>query len=73
MPKTIEDVRNIFAKKLDEEQRQRIGGTNANVLLYIPHSSSISEADKEFYLEQIKQMKEEIPGIFFSRKKTEFS
>ena len=63
MPKTIEVVKTLHEKKLEEEQKQGIGGSNANLVLFIPYSSSISEVDKEFSLEQIKNIREEIPGI----------
>ncbi|XP_072752616.1 uncharacterized protein [Anoplolepis gracilipes] len=48
-------------KKLDDE-RHGLGHAKSNIVLIIPYTSSVSDnTDKEYCIEQIKKMKEEIP------------
>lgn len=65
MPKSIETVRTMLEKKLDEEQRRRIGGNKAQVVLFIPFSTQLQDDSRNFCLDQIKSMREEIPDASF--------
>jgi len=51
----------LQTKKLDDE-RHGLGNAKSDVVLIIPYKSSLSNSDKEYCTEQIKKMREQVPG-----------
>jgi len=45
-----------------DDERYGLGNAKSDVVLIIPYESSLSNTDKEYCIEQIKKMKEQVPG-----------
>ncbi|XP_070159046.1 uncharacterized protein [Polyergus mexicanus] len=58
--KLLEKLISLQKKKLDDE-RYGLGQAKSNVVLIIPYQSSVPDTDKEYCIEQIKKMHEQIP------------
>lgn len=62
LPKTFHTIRTIETDKLNDEHNRGLGGGNSEVLLIMPYTSTISDSDKEYCLEQLRILSEEAPG-----------
>ncbi|XP_071627923.1 uncharacterized protein [Temnothorax longispinosus] len=60
LPKSLDKLRILQTKKLNDE-RNGLGQAKSDVVLIIPYTSSLSSSDKEYCIEQIKQMREKVP------------
>ncbi|XP_050446645.1 uncharacterized protein LOC126849116 [Cataglyphis hispanica] len=60
LAKLFEKLISSQKKKLDNE-RHGLGQAKSNVVLIIPYTSSVVETDKEYCIEQIRKMQEQIP------------
>lgn len=63
MPKILERLRISRAEKMNEEHRRGIGGGHSDVVLIVPYTTSISDSDKEYSTELLKQIREEFPDV----------
>lgn len=63
VPKLFDKLISLQKKKLDDE-RYGLGHAKSDVVLIIPYISSISNTDKEYCIEQIRKMREQIPGKY---------
>ncbi|XP_015587433.1 uncharacterized protein LOC107264077 [Cephus cinctus] len=61
LAKTFETLRLLQTDKLNSEQRLGIGGRSSDIVLIIPYTSTVSETDKQYCLEQLRTMREEVP------------
>lgn len=61
LAKLLEKLISLQKKKLDDE-RYGLGQAKSNVVLIIPYQSSVPDTDKEYCIEQIKKMREQVPG-----------
>lgn len=57
LAKLLEKLVSLEKKKLDNE-RHGLGNAKSSVVLIIPYTSSVSNGDKEYCLEQIRKMRE---------------
>ncbi|XP_029678047.1 uncharacterized protein LOC115244498 [Formica exsecta] len=60
LAKLLEKLISLQKKKLDDE-RYGLGQAKSNVVLIIPYQSSVPDTDKEYCIEQIKKMREQVP------------
>nr|XP_012151284.1 PREDICTED: uncharacterized protein LOC100884048 isoform X3 [Megachile rotundata] len=60
LPKSLDKL-NWYLKNKLEDERKHDGGARSNVVLIIPHASYISINDKEYCLQTISRMREQIP------------
>ncbi|GAB1864343.1 N-acetylmuramoyl-L-alanine amidase [Camponotus japonicus] len=58
--KLLEKLISLEKKKLDDE-RHDLGNAKSSVVLIIPYTSSVSNIDKEYCIEQIRKIQEQIP------------
>jgi len=49
------------------DERHGLGQGKSDVVLIIPYTSSLSNSDKDYCLEVIRQMREKVPGKLFSK------
>lgn len=61
MSKSLKELELYLTNKLNNE-RGRVGGARADVVLIISYSSDISKNDKDYCLQTISRMREHIPG-----------
>jgi len=67
--KLLEKLISLEKKKLDDE-RHGLGNAKSSVVLIIPYTSSVSNIDKEYCIEQIRKIQEQIPGEYLILIKT---
>lgn len=60
LPKTFDKLRALQTKKLNDE-RSSLGQAKSDVVLIIPYTSTLSNSDKDYCTEKIKQMREKVP------------
>ncbi|OAD54860.1 hypothetical protein WN48_06060 [Eufriesea mexicana] len=60
LPKSLKELELYLMNKLNNE-RGRVGGARADVVLIISHNFDISQNDKEYCLQTILRMREHIP------------
>ncbi|XP_015183759.1 PREDICTED: uncharacterized protein LOC107070249 [Polistes dominula] len=62
LPKSFQILRNLEKDKLNREHNEGIGGKASDVILIMPYNNAqLSQSDKDYCLEQLKYMREEIP------------
>ena len=62
LSKSFDTIRSLETWKLNEEKHRGLGGKNSEVILIVPYTSSITDTDKEYCLEQLKKLREDVPG-----------
>lgn len=62
LPKSIKMLRTLEYDKLNRERSESIGGKASDVVIIMPYNAQLSQSDKEYCLEQLKYMRQEIPG-----------
>ncbi|KYN10547.1 hypothetical protein ALC57_17152 [Trachymyrmex cornetzi] len=60
LPKSFDKLYALQKKKLNDT-RYGLGNAKSDVVLIIPYTSSISNSDKEYCIQQIKKMGEQVP------------
>ncbi|XP_046481630.1 uncharacterized protein [Neodiprion pinetum] len=66
LPKALEALRILQKERLNKEQSQNIGGSNSDVVLVLSYTSSITtDTDKEYCLQQLRIIREEVPDSVF--------
>ncbi|XP_011055834.1 PREDICTED: uncharacterized protein LOC105146903 [Acromyrmex echinatior] len=60
LPKSFDKLWVLQKKKLNDT-RYDLGNVKSDVVLIIPYTSSISSSDKEYCIQQIKNMREQVP------------
>ncbi|XP_011864273.1 PREDICTED: uncharacterized protein LOC105560092 [Vollenhovia emeryi] len=60
LPKSLEKLRILQTEKLNVEREGR-GQAKSDVVLIMPYTSALSNSDKDYCIEQIKQMREKVP------------
>nr|XP_012215807.1 PREDICTED: uncharacterized protein LOC105668157 [Linepithema humile] len=60
LPKSLEKLRTLQTKKLENE-RHDFGHAKSDIVLIIPYTSSLNSADKKYCIEEIKTMQEQVP------------
>lgn len=63
MPKILDQLRLSRAEKMNDEHRRGIGGGNSDVVLIVPYRASISDADRDYCIDRLKQIREEFPDV----------
>lgn len=61
LPKSLDKLRTLQTKKLDDE-RYGLGNAKSDVVLIIPYTKPLSNPNKDYCIEQIKKMREKVPG-----------
>ncbi|XP_031849271.2 uncharacterized protein LOC116434746 isoform X1 [Nomia melanderi] len=61
LPKSIDKLWYYSRSKLENERNKGIGGARSDVVLIIPYISTISISDKDYCLQNIVRMREQIP------------
>ncbi|XP_046823998.1 uncharacterized protein LOC124426394 [Vespa crabro] len=61
LSKSIKMLRTLEYDKLNRERSEGIGGKPSNVVLIMPYNAQLFQSDKEYCIEQLKYMREEIP------------
>lgn len=61
LSKSLQMLRILEQDKLNREHSEGIGGKSSDVVLIMPYNAQLSQSDKEYCLEQLKYMREEIP------------
>ena len=64
LPKSLDKLYVLQKKKLNDT-RYGLGNAKSDVVLIIPYTSSISNSDKDYCTQQIKKMREQVPGKLF--------
>lgn len=59
--KSLDKLESIQTIKLDNE-RSGFGNGKSDIILIIPYTSSVPDADKEYCIQRIKRMREQVPG-----------
>lgn len=59
--RSLEKLEFIQKTKLNNE-RNGLGNEKSDIILFIPHTSSVSDDNKEYCIQQIKRMREQVPG-----------
>nr|XP_050854964.1 uncharacterized protein LOC127065938 [Vespula vulgaris]XP_050854965.1 uncharacterized protein LOC127065938 [Vespula vulgaris] len=61
LSKSIKILKTLEYNKLNRERNEGIGGKASNVVLIMPYNAQLLQSDKEYCLEQLKYMRQEIP------------
>ncbi|KAI4497475.1 hypothetical protein M0802_007486 [Mischocyttarus mexicanus] len=61
LSKSIQMLRILEKDKLNREHTEGIGGKASDVVLIMPYNAQLQQSDKEYCLEQLKYIREEIP------------
>ncbi|XP_015437346.1 PREDICTED: uncharacterized protein LOC107192569, partial [Dufourea novaeangliae] len=61
LAKSLDKLKQRLMDKLDNERNQGVGIARSDIVLIIPYMSTISNGDKEYSLQNILQMREQIP------------
>lgn len=61
LPKSLMKLEMYLMNKLNTERSRGVGGARSDIVLIIPRTSDISKTDKEYCLQIISRMREQIP------------
>lgn len=61
LPKSLEKLSALQREKLENE-RHDLGHAKSDIVLIIPYTSFLSISDKEYCIEEIRIMREQVPG-----------
>ncbi|KAL2728504.1 N-acetylmuramoyl-L-alanine amidase [Vespula squamosa] len=61
LSKSIKILKTLEYNKLNRERSEVIGGKASNVVLIMPYNAQLLQSDKEYCLEQLKYMRQEMP------------
>lgn len=62
LAKSFEKLESLQRQKLNAERNKNVVSARSDIVLIIPYTSSVSDPDKEYSLQQIKKMHEQVPG-----------
>lgn len=65
LAKSIEKVQQRLKNKLENERVRGYGGARSDIVLIVPYKSSIPNGDKDYSLDKILRMREQIPDTTF--------
>jgi len=63
--KSLDKLENLQKQKLMDE-RYGLGNAKSDIVLIIPYTSSISEEDQNYCMNQLRRMREQIPGTYLN-------
>lgn len=66
LQRAVEKLRDLQKQKLNKEQRLSSAGGKSDVVLIVPYQTQISQQEKEFIYDAFRNMREEVPGKYFS-------
>lgn len=64
--KSLKELESLQREKLNDERNNSSGNAKSDVILFIPYQSDVDVNDREYCIQQLKQMHEKVPGNFFS-------
>lgn len=61
LAKSLDKLESIQTEKLNNE-RSSLGGAKSDIVLIVPYTSTVPDPDKEYCLQRIQRMREQVPG-----------